>query len=221
MQPKYATKENAEKIIRILTREYKVPRSALRFSNPLQVLVATMLSAQCTDIRVNMVTPALFRKYRSVKDFANADLKELEQIIRSTGFYHMKARHIIDSSKMIVNDFHSQVPDSMENLLKLPGVARKTANMVLSEGYGKLVGIVVDTHVTRLSYRLGLTKNREPVKIEQDLMKIFPKSNWRALSHFLVFHGRAVCTAKKPKCEICSLRKLCPRRQGRNSIPCE
>jgi endonuclease-3 len=211
MQPKYATKENAEKIIRILTREYKVPRSALRFSNPLQVLVATMLSAQCTDIRVNMVTPALFRKYRSVKDFANADLKELEQIIRSTGFYHMKARHIIDSSKMIVNDFHSQVPDSMENLLKLPGVARKTANMVLSEGYGKLVGIVVDTHVTRLSYRLGLTKNREPVKIEQDLMKIFPKSNWRALSHFLVFHGRAVCTAKKPKCEFCSLRNLCPR----------
>ncbi|MCX6711256.1 MAG: endonuclease III [Candidatus Woesearchaeota archaeon] len=211
MQPKYATKENAEKIMQILTREYKVPRSALRFSNPLQVLVATMLSAQCTDIRVNMVTPALFRKYRSVKDFANADLKELEQIIRSTGFYHMKARHIIDSSKMIVNDFHSQVPDSMENLLKLPGVARKTANMVLSEGYGKVEGIVVDTHVTRLSYRLGLTKNREPVKIEQDLMKIFPKSNWRTLSHFLVFHGRAVCTAKKPKCEFCSLRNLCPR----------
>ena len=211
MQPKYATKENAAKIMQILTREYKVPRSALRFSNPLQVLVATMLSAQCTDIRVNMVTPALFRKYRTAEDFANADLKELEQIIRSTGFYHMKARHIIDSAKMIVNEFNSKVPDSMENLLKLPGVARKTANLVLSEGYGKIEGIVVDTHVTRLSYRLGLTKNREPVKIEQDLMKIFPKKDWRALSFFLVFHGRAVCTARKPKCETCSLRNLCPR----------
>jgi len=189
MQPKYATKENAAKIMQILTREYKVPRSALRFSNPLQVLVATMLSAQCTDIRVNMVTPALFRKYRTAEDFANADLKELEQIIRSTGFYHMKARHIIDSAKMIVNEFNSKVPDSMENLLKLPGVARKTANMVLSEGYGKIEGIVVDTHVTRLSYRLGLTRNREPVKIEQDLMKIFPMKDWRALSFLYFMEG--------------------------------
>jgi endonuclease-3 len=212
MQPEYATKENAAKIMQILTREYKVPRSALRFSNPLQLLIATMLSAQCTDARVNMVTPVLFSRYKTAGDFANADIKELEQIIRSTGFYHMKAKHIIESARMIVTEFNSKVPDTMENLLRLPGVARKTANLVLSEGYGKVEGIVVDTHVRRLAYRLGLTESRDPVRIEQDMMKLLPRKEWRNISFLLISHGRRICTARKPKCEICPLSKICPKR---------
>jgi endonuclease-3 len=209
MQPKYAAKENAAKIMQILAKEYGVPKTSLHYSNVLQLLISTILSAQCTDARVDMVTPALFKRYRTAKDFAKADAVELEKIIRSTGFYHTKAKHIIESSKMIVSDFNSKVPDSMENLLSLSGVGRKTANLVLSEGYGKLVGIVVDTHVTRLSYRLGLTKETDAVKIENDLMRIFPRKDWRAISHFLVFHGRAVCNARSPKCNMCALNKVC------------
>ncbi|MCX6709371.1 MAG: endonuclease III [Candidatus Woesearchaeota archaeon] len=208
---KYAAKENAAKIMQILTKEYGVPRTSLHYSNVLQLLISTILSAQCTDTRVDMVTPALFKRYKTAEDFAKADTIKLEKIIRSTGFYHAKARHIIESSKMIVNNFHSKVPDTMENLLSLSGVGRKTANLVLSEGYGKLVGIVVDTHVTRLSYRLGLTKEKDAVKIEKDLMKIFSRKDWRAISHFLVFHGRAVCNARSPKCSACSLNKVCPK----------
>lgn len=208
---KYSSKENAAKILRILANEYGAPRTSLHYSNALQLLISTILSAQCTDARVDMVTPALFKRYKTAEDFAGADTAELEKIIRSTGFYHAKARHIIESSKMIAENFNSKVPDTMENLLSLSGVGRKTANLVLSEGYGKLVGIVVDTHVTRLSYRLGLTKETDAAKIEQDLMKIFPRKDWRAISHFLVFHGRAVCSARSPNCSACTLNKLCPK----------
>ena len=208
MQPKYATKENAAKIMQILTREYKVPRSALRFSNPLQVLVATMLSAQCTDIRVNMVTPALFRKYRTAEDFANADLKELEQIIRSTGFYHMKARHIIDSAKMIVNEFNSKVPDSMENLLKLPGVGRKTANCVLVYGFN-IPAIPADTHVHRISNRLGIVKTKTPEQTEHELMRKISKKYWIKINELFVKHGQTICNPIRPKCDKCIINKLC------------
>jgi len=212
MHSKKDTGENAERIIHILKEKYGIPKTALKFSNPLQLLVATMLSAQCTDARVNMVTPVLFSRYKTAGDFANADIRELEQIIRSTGFYHMKAKHIIESARMIVTEFNSKVPDTMENLLRLPGVARKTANLVLSEGYGKVEGIVVDTHVRRLAYRLGLTESRDPVRIEQDMMKLLPRKEWRNISFLLISHGRRICTARKPKCESCPLSKICPKR---------
>ncbi len=202
---------NAAEIMKILRREYRFPRTALEFSSPLQILIATMLSAQCTDSRVNEVTKTLFKKYKSVKDYAFADLKEFEQDIRSTGFYRNKAKNIINSAKIIHEKFNSKVPNVMEELITLPGVARKTANLVLSEGYGIIVGIAVDTHVKRLSFRLGLTRNTEPEKIEQDLMKIVPKKDWRAFSHLLIMHGREVCNAKKPLCSKCQLNSLCPK----------
>ncbi|MFQ5887528.1 MAG: endonuclease III [Candidatus Hydrothermarchaeales archaeon] len=185
-------------------------KTALWFADPLEFLVATMLSAQCTDARVNIVTKELFKKYRTPEDYANADVETFENEIRSTGFYRNKAKNIMGANKVIMERFNSKVPDNMEELTRLPGVARKTANIVLSNAYGKIEGIAVDTHVKRLSKRLGLTKNRDPNKIEQDLMKIIPKEEWSNLSHLLIFHGRAICQAKKPRCEVCVLNWFCP-----------
>lgn len=200
----------ALKIIELLEKEHRDAKIALNHTNPLELLIATILSAQCTDERVNIVTKTLFKKYRSIEDYAGADLKELEQDIRSTGFYRNKARNIKKCCQMILDKFGSQVPKTMEEILELPGVARKTANIVLSNAYGVVEGIAVDTHVRRLSRRLGLTANDNPDKIEQDLMKLVPKSKWMRFTELLIFHGRKTCTAKRPKCETCVVNKLCP-----------
>jgi endonuclease-3 len=197
-------------IIARLKKEFPEPRTALEFSNPLQLLISTILSAQCTDIRVNLVTPGLFAKYRSVKDFAEADRSELETEIKSTGFYRMKARHIINTSRAIVEQFGGQVPKTMDELLSLPGVGRKTANCVLGGAYGIQSGIVVDTHVIRLANRLELTKNTAPEKIEQDLMNLVPKREWYRFSNLLILHGRKTCKARKPNCPDCILLNICP-----------
>ena len=203
-------KTRALKIIRLLEKEHSDAEIALTFKNPLELLISTILSAQCTDERVNIVTKTLFKKYKTPRDYAKADLKELEQDIRSTGFYHNKARNIKNCCQMLIEKFGSQVPKTMEELLELPGVARKTANIVLSNAFGIVEGIAVDTHVRRLSERLGLTQNKYQDKIEQDLMKIVPKEMWMRFSDLLIFHGRKVCMAKKPKCGECVLNKICP-----------
>jgi len=198
-------------MIRLLKDEYPISRTALRYETPHQMLVATILSAQCTDVRVNMVTEELFRKYKEINEFAEADLQELEQDIRSTGFYRQKAKNIKNSSIAILKKFSGNVPDTMEELITLPGVGRKTANVVLSSAYNITEGIAVDTHVKRLSFRLGLTRYTDPAKIEQDLMKLAPKEEWSDLSYRLILHGRAVCSARKPEHGICMLQHLCPR----------
>lgn len=198
------------KIIRILREEYPASRTALTFETPLQILVATILAAQCTDERVNKITPTLFKKYPTVADLARADQKELENIIRPTGFFRNKAKSIIAAAKKIAGDFGGRVPDRMEELITIPGVARKTANIVLSSGYGKAEGIAVDTHVRRLSGRLGLSAESDPDKIERDLLAIVPKKDWLDFNYVLVNHGRKVCQARKPRCPECVLRALCP-----------
>jgi endonuclease-3 len=198
------------KIIELLENEYSHAKTALNYINPLEILVATILSAQCTDKRVNIVTKTLFKKYKTATDYANADLAELEEDIRSTGFYRNKAKNIKNTGRMLVEKYDSQVPRTMEELIELPGVARKTSNIVLSNAYGVIVGIAVDTHVRRLSKRLGLTENKNPDKIEADLMLIVPKAYWKRINNLLIFHGRNVCIARKPKCSICTLNKLCP-----------
>jgi endonuclease III len=198
------------KVIEFLEKKYPDAKTALTYSNPLEMLVATMLSAQTTDARVNIVTQKLFKKYRTPEDYANANLKELEQDIRSTGFYHNKARNLQKCCQMLVEKFDSQVPKTMEELVELPGVARKTANIVLNNSYGIIAGIAVDTHVHRISQRLGLTENEDATKIEQDLMKITPMEKWMKLTDLLIFHGRQVCIARRPKCDICVLNKICP-----------
>lgn len=202
--------QRALKVIELLEKEYPNAKTALNYTNPLELLIATMLSAQTTDERVNIVTEPLFKKYKTPEDYANADLKALEQDVRSTGFYHNKASNLKKSCQMLVEKYNSQVPKTMNQLIELPGVARKTANIVLFNAYGTIEGIAVDTHVRRLSQRLGLTDQNDPAKIEQELMKIVPKENWMRLTDLLIFHGRQVCTAKKPKCEICLLNKICP-----------
>ncbi len=198
------------KIIELLEKEYPDAKTALKYSNPLELLVATMLSAQCTDKRVNTVTKSLFKKYKTAIDYANADLGELEEDVRSTGFYRNKAGNIKKSCRLLVEKFNSQVPETMDELLELPGVARKTANIVLSNAYSIIEGIAVDTHVRRLSKRLGLTENKNPDKIEKDLMKIVPKTQWKRIADLLIFHGRNICVARKPKCSLCVLNRLCP-----------
>jgi len=197
-------------IIAILRQAYPRSRTALRFETPLQILVATILSAQCTDEKVNQITPALFRKYTTPHDFASADPRVLEQEIRSTGFFRNKTKSIIGASKKIAEDFGGKVPDNMEDLISLPGVARKTANIVLSSSFSKAEGIAVDTHVRRLSQRLGLSKEQDPDKIEKDLMEIVPKEYWLDFNYMLVNHGRAVCSSRKPRCPECQLKNLCP-----------
>ncbi len=198
------------RIIELLEKQYPNAKTALNFANPLEILVATMLSAQTTDVTVNVVTQKLFKKYHTAQDYANADIKELELDIHSTGFYHNKAKNLKNCCQLLVEKFHGQVPKTMEELLELPGVARKTANIVLFNAFGITAGIAVDTHVTRLSQRLGLTEQKDQNKIEKDLMQITPSEKWMPLTDLLIFHGRQVCTAKKPRCEICVLNKICP-----------
>lgn len=206
--------ESAQKriagIIRFLKNEYPRSRTALDYDTPLQILVATILSAQCTDERVNRVTPGLFRKYRTAADFARADEAELQEEIRSTGFFRNKSKSIIAAAKKIIQDYGGEVPDTMAELITLPGVARKTANIVLSSGYGKAEGIAVDTHVKRLSGRLGLSRHNDPVRIEQDLMALVPRKDWLDFNYMLVNHGRRICQARKPGCPGCGLRTFCP-----------
>jgi endonuclease-3 len=197
-------------IIRLLRTHYPRARTALEFGNPLEILVATILAAQCTDERVNKITPGLFRKYPSAAAFARADRGELEQEIRSAGFFRNKAKAIIGAAGRIVEDFGGAVPDSMAALVTLPGVARKTANIVLSAGYGKAEGIAVDTHAGRLARRLGLSRHEDPDKVERDLLSLVPREDWLDFNALLVEHGRALCQARKPKCPECFLRKLCP-----------
>lgn len=202
--------ERVKKILALLEREHPDAKVTLEFSNPLELLVATILAAQCTDAKVNQITKTLFKKYKTAEDYANADLTTLENEIKSTGFYRAKAKRIKDACQVLVDRFGSKVPQTMDDLLKVPGVARKTANIVLSNAYGKFEGIAVDTHVLRLVKRLGLIKSRTREKIEADLMQMVPKESWLRFSDLLVFHGRRVCNAKKPKCNQCALKDLCP-----------
>jgi len=201
--------KKAIKTIEYLKKTYPKVACALDFSNPLELLVATILSAQCTDARVNKVTPSLFKKYKTAADYAKADPEEFMNEIRSTGFYRNKAKNIIATAKKIAEDFNGKVPDDMNDLISLPGVARKTANIILGTAYGKNEGIAVDTHVKRLTGRIGLTSETDPVKIERDLMKIIPKEEWTNFSHRLITHGRQICNARKPKCEECGLKSIC------------
>jgi len=207
---KLNNKTGVLKIIELLENEYPDAKIALNYTNPLELLVATILSAQCTDKRVNIVTKTLFKKYRKAEDYANADLAELEEDIRSTGFYRNKARNIKKCCQILVEKFNSKIPKTMEDMLELPGVARKTANIVLSNVYGVIEGIAVDTHVRRLSQRLGLSEQKDSNKIERDLMEIVPKTEWMRVTDLLIFHGRRICVARKPKCGVCVLNKLCP-----------
>ena len=199
-----------KKILPILRKTYPAAKCSLDHTNPLELLVATILSAQCTDERVNIVTKTLFAKYRSAKDYANVPQEELEKDIQSTGFYRNKAKSIRGMAAALVAEHGGQVPQTMDELTHLAGVGRKTANVVLGNAFGQNVGIVVDTHVTRLSERLGLTKNSDAVKIEEDLMQIVPRDQWTLWSHLMIYHGRAICQARKPKCTECPVRVHCP-----------
>ena len=196
-------------ILQKLDEAYPTAECELLHRNPFQLLIATILSAQCTDARVNMVTPGLFQKYPTPADFAYANPREIEQEIRSTGFFRNKTKSIIGASKKIVDDFGGKVPKTMEELLTLPGVARKTANVVLGSAYGIASGVVVDTHVLRLSKRLALTANTDPKKVEQDLCAVLPQDRWIAFSHQLIRHGRRACYARKPNCTECNLERIC------------
>jgi len=196
-------------IIRKLEGNYPKASTSLSSADPLQLLIATILSAQCTDERVNKVTPSLFRKYKGACDFAKADPAKLQKEIKSTGFYKQKAKWIIGASKVICEQYGGDVPKSMEELTKLPGVARKTANVILGSAYNIISGIVVDTHVKRVSYRLGLTKEADPVKIEEDLTRVIPKNKWIWISHAIILHGRNICKAQRPVCSDCVLKKVC------------
>jgi len=204
-------KAKALKVLAKLEKGYPgVKKFALDYHNPLELLVSTILSAQCTDARVNIVTKDLFKKYKTAEDYAKADLATFQKEIHSTGFYKNKAKNITNAAKILVKDFGGKVPDEMEDLLRLPGVARKTANIVLLGGFGKVEGIAVDTHVYRLSHRLGFSSQRNPNKVEKDLMGLFPRSKWGRINYLLISHGRAVCKARKPLCGQCTLNKLCP-----------
>ncbi|HEV3243367.1 MAG TPA: endonuclease III [Chthoniobacterales bacterium] len=202
--------ERVAQLIKIWPKVYPDAHTELNFKNPLELLIATILSAQCTDKRVNMVTPLLFKKYRSAKDYADAPQAELENAIKSTGFFRNKTKSIRAATSTIASKFGGKVPDSMEQLRELPGVGRKTANVVLGNAFGKNEGIVVDTHVIRLSQRLGLTKQKDPEKIERDLMKLVPRECWAVWSHWLIWHGRRRCFARKPDCANCEVFRLCP-----------
>ncbi|MFA6328773.1 MAG: endonuclease III [Candidatus Micrarchaeia archaeon] len=206
-----ARKARARKIISLLKRAYPGAKCSLCHKTPLQLLVATILSAQCTDARVNIVTPALFARYNSARDFADADLHELETLVRSTGFYHNKAKNIRAACRIIVRKHKGQVPRTMEEMLELPGVARKTANIVLGNSYGVIEGVPVDTHAIRISRLLGWTRERRQEKIERDLMALLPRKDWLKISNLFVHHGRAVCIARRPKCESCPVKACCPK----------
>ncbi len=203
-------RHNFSKIWDLLKKENPDVKPSLNYSNPLELLIATVLSAQSTDVQINKVTEKLFKKYRTEEDYANADLRELENDIYSTGFYKNKAKNIKDSARIIIEHLNGEVPKTMEELVALPGVGRKTANIVLSRGFGVTEGIAVDTHVKRVSRRLGLTKHSDPEKIEQDLMSLVPKEEYDSFSMTLIYHGRKICHARKPDCPSCVVNKLCP-----------
>jgi len=203
-------KKRASSILGKLIRTYPEASTALKHSSALELLIATILSAQCTDARVNIVTKDLYKLYRTAEDYAAADRTELEGIIRSTGFYHAKAKNIVNCCKMLVERFKNEIPDSLNDLVLLPGVGRKTANVLLGNFFGKAEGIVVDTHVKRLSQRMGFSTNADPENIEQDLMLIVPRKNWIAAGNILICHGRKYCTARKPKCPECPVNQICP-----------
>ncbi len=210
-RPKSAAERQArvKKILATLDKMYPGATCALHHSNAWELLVATILSAQCTDKRVNEVTPGLFKKYPTIRDFANANQAELAQDIRSTGFFNNKSKSLIGAAKKILTDFGGEVPRNIEDLLTVPGAARKTANVVLGTAFGIASGVVVDTHVQRIAQRLDLTKNSDPKKIEQDLMKTIPKNKWILFSHQIILHGRALCFARNPRCAECALDPLC------------
>ena len=208
--PQPGSPEQVGAIIATLRHLYPDAQCSLNYSNPLELLVATQLAAQCTDERVNIVTAKLFRKYRTAEDYASASQTELEEDIRSAGFYRNKARNIRAACQKILTDFDGEVPRTMKGLLSLAGVARKTANVVLGNAFGIVEGFTIDTHNMRLAGRFGWTSSHDPVKIEIELMRIIPQSDWFDLSHLLIFHGRAICTARKPLCERCPLTNLCP-----------
>lgn len=202
--------KRAPEIFERLHRAYPDARCALNFESPYQLLVATILSAQCTDKRVNMVTPAVFRRYPTPNALAVAKPEELEDMIKSTGFFRSKTRSLIGMATGVVDQYGGVVPSEMEQLVELPGVGRKTANVILGNAFDRNEGVVVDTHVARLSQRLALTKQSDPVKIEQDLVKLFPRKHWTLLAHLLIEHGRQICIARTPKCDQCVLSDLCP-----------
>jgi endonuclease III len=202
--------ERARALCKALPQVYPDAHCELDFGNPLELLIATILSAQCTDVQVNKVTPALFRKYRSARDYAGADPTELEQDLRAIGLYRNKAKNIRACCRLLVDRYDGRVPDTMEALVSLPGVGRKTANVVLGNAFGKNVGVVVDTHVARLSERLGLTRETDPKKIEPALMRLVPQEDWTLFSHWLIFHGRRRCKAINPDCLRCEIGELCP-----------
>jgi endonuclease-3 len=202
--------ERAKALCDVLPRVYPDAHCELNFSNPLELLIATILSAQCTDVQVNKVTAALFRKYRTARDFAEADPAGLEHDLRAIGLYRAKAKNIRACCRLLVDEDGGKVPETMEALVRLPGVGRKTANVVLGNAFGQIVGVVVDTHVARLSARLGLTRQTDPKKIEPVLMKLVPQQDWTLFSHWLIFHGRRRCKSVNPDCPNCELKELCP-----------
>jgi endonuclease-3 len=207
---KAALRAHALEVFSRLRKAHPDAHCELDHETPLQLLVATILSAQCTDKRVNMVTPLLFRTFPTAQSLADAEQEKLEELIKSTGFFRNKAKSLIGLGKALVERHNGDVPDSMEYLVQLPGVGRKTANVILGNAFGKNEGVVVDTHVGRLSVRLGLTKEKDPVKVEQDLLPLVPREDWALLAHVLIFHGRRVCDARSPKCEICAVNEICP-----------
>jgi len=211
-------KHRALEIIKRLKKNYPAAKIELNFKNPIELVVAVILSAQCTDKRVNLVTPALFKKYKTVKDYANANVKAFEKAIHSTGFYRAKTKSIIGCAKELVKRFDGKVPGRMEDLVTLPGVGRKTANVILGNIFDT-PGLVVDTHMKRLANRLGLTREQDPVKIEFALNEIIPKKEWTLFSHLIIWHGRRTCFARSPKCSECSVRDLCPSREDIKNIP--
>lgn len=203
-------KARAAKIVALLKERYPDAKTSLDHTSVHQLMVATILSAQCTDERVNMTTPALFKRYRTVKDFAEADSAELESLIQSCGFFRAKAKSIVTSARALLERFGGEIPRTIDELTTLPGVGRKTASVILGAGFGIAEGIVVDTHVARISKLLGFTAQTDPVKIERDLMKVLERADWIRFSHLLIYHGRAVCIARRPKCAECVLSELCP-----------
>jgi endonuclease III len=209
--PSAPAKRHAARVAKLLAQTYPDAKCALNFHSPLELLIATILSAQCTDVRVNLVTKDLFRKYRSAADYAKAETKVLESEIKSTGFFRSKTKSIQAACRLLVDEHQGKVPNDLEALVKLPGVGRKTANVVLGTAFGIASGVVVDTHVRRLSKRLGLTTHNDPEKIERDLMAVLPSKEWVDFSHRLIHHGRRICVARRPKCDECTLNKVCPR----------
>jgi endonuclease-3 len=210
-KPNAAVRDRAAAVLAELRRLYPDAHCALDFQSPFELLVATILSAQCTDVRVNMVTPALFKRYPTPTKMAAAEQGDIETLIRSTGFFRNKAKSIKGAATRIAEQHDSEVPATMDELLQLPGVARKTANVVLGNAFGINVGMVVDTHIGRLSKRLGFTKSENPIIVERDLMALFPQETWCQLAHLLIYHGRQVCAARKPACERCTLAEVCPK----------